>query len=497
MGYSSCVTASPSPPSAPRARVALVAIGLEAYWPQFAGLEQRLLGYAAEVRERVAGFGVELVPLAAANGDPLVMIDTPEKAMEAGHALRRADVDLLLIHVTTYALSATVLPMVQRARVPVLLLNLQPAAALDYASFNALRHRTHMTGEWLAWCSACPVPELANVFLRAHIPFVQVTGMLGEDPIAWGEIGEWLRAANVVQGLAHNRLGLMGHYYPGMLDIATDLTALCAAFGGHLEHLEVDELSRLREGVTEEQTKDKVAAIRDYFDVQADCASEELMRAAKTSVALDRLVAEHRLTSMAYYATGAAGNANEDTISSIILGTSLLTASGVPVAGEYEVKNVIAMKILDLLGAGGSFTEFYALDFTDDVVLMGHDGPGHIAIAEGRCKVRPLEVYHGKVGRGLSVEMRVRQGPVTILSVVEDGAGSFLLLYAEGVSERGPILEIGNTNSRYRFPIGVRGFMQAWNRHGPAHHCAAGLGHLGSQLEKVATLLNIRAVRVC
>jgi L-arabinose isomerase len=483
--------------SPPRARVAVVALGLDAYWPQFEGLEARLLGYASQVRQRIAECGVELVSLADSRGEELVMIDTPERSEEAGHALRRADADLLILYVATYSLSSTVLPMVQRARIPVLVLNLQPGAAVDYASFNALQNRTRMTGEWLAWCSACPVPELANVFRRAGIAFHQITGMLTDDATAWGEIGEWMRAANVVQGLCHNRLGLMGHYYSGMMDIATDLTALCAIFGGHLEQVEVDELSYLRTFVTEEQTSAMLARFHDYFEVQFDCAGDELERAARTAVALERLVVEHKLTSMAYYSMGRGNDANENVMSSIILGTSLLTSSGVPVAGEYEVKNAIAMKILDLLGSGGSFTEFYALDFNDDVVLMGHDGPGHLAIAQGKCKVRPLEVYHGKVGRGLSVEMSVKHGPVTMLSVVEDGQKGFLLLYAEGESVPGPILEIGNTNSRYRFPLGVRQFMQAWNGHGPAHHCAAGVGHVGTQLEKITSLLNIRAVKVC
>jgi len=221
-----------------------------------------------------------------------------------------------------------------------------------------------------------------------------------------------------------------------------------------------------------------------------------LRRAARTSVALDRMVTDQELTSLAYFYSGSGVAANEDTMSSIILGTSMLTARGVPVAGEYEVKNVLAMKMMDELGTGGSFTEFYAADFADDVVLMGHDGPGHAGIAEGRCKVRPLQVYHGKVGQGLSVEMSVKHGPVTILSVVEDG-GRFLLLMAEGMVEAGPILEIGNTNSRFRFGLGARGFIEAWNAQGPAHHCAAGVGHVAGRLKKIAALLGIRAVHVC
>jgi L-arabinose isomerase len=240
-----------------------------------------------------------------------------------------------------------------------------------------------------------------------------------------------------------------------------------------------------------------VDEFRKTFDVQPDCSEHELIRAAKTSLALDQLVADKNLGSLAYYHMGSGCPELEDVISSVILGNSLLTARGIPVAGEYEVKNVQAMKILDSFGVGGSFTEYYAMDFADDVVLMGHDGPGHITIASGRTKVRPLGVYHGKVGSGLSVEMSVQHGPVTLLSVVEDRDGSIFFLAAEGQSVPGPILEIGNTNSRYRFPIGARGFVNDWNSHGPAHHCAVGIGHVIDRIEKLGKLLNVRTVRVC
>jgi L-arabinose isomerase len=237
--------------------------------------------------------------------------------------------------------------------------------------------------------------------------------------------------------------------------------------------------------------------IREAFDVQADCSQAELERAARTSVAMDALVELHRLGSLAYYYKGVGVAENEDSISSIIVGNSLLTGRGIPIAGELEIKNVQAMKILDCFGAGGSFTEYYAADFLDDVVLMGHDGPGHIAIADGRPKLRPLGVFHGKVGRGLSIEMSVKHGAVTLLSVAEDGRGSLKFVVAEGESVAGPILEIGNTNSRYRFPLGARGFMEAWNREGAAHHCAIGLGKRYAQLAKLASLLGIECVRVC
>ena len=470
-------------------KIGLFGIGLDAYWPQFAGLKERLEGYLRTVAARIARPGIEVVNLG--------LIDTPPKAMEAGHQFRQADVDIIFLYVTTYALSSTVLPVVQRANVPVIILNLQPTPAIDYASFNKMGDRTRMTGEWLAHCAACPVPEIANVFNRCRIHFHQITGMLENDPICWAEVDEWIDAARVASVMSHNRLGLMGHYYGGMLDIYTDITRQCACFGGHIEMIEVDELSHLLAEVTHAQIKERVKLFREMFDVQANCSQPELERAARTSVALDRLVDLHDLGSLAYYYMGTGNDANENAISSIILGNSLLTARGIPVAGEYEVKNAQAMKIMDSFGVGGSFTEYYAMDFNDDVVLMGHDGPGHIAIAQGKTKVRPLGVYHGKVGRGLSVEMSVKHGPVTLLSVVETVDGGLKLLVAEAESVPGPILEIGNTNSRYRFSIGARRFVNEWNRHGPAHHCAVGVGHIAGRLEKLASLLQMEMVRVC
>ena len=470
-------------------RVGLFGIGLDAYWPQFDGLKARLDGYVQIVADRLSRPGVDVVNLG--------LIDTSPKALDAGHRFRAEDVDLIFLYVTTYALSSTVLPVVRRARVPVVVLNLQPAPAIDYARVNAMRDRTAMTGEWLAHCSACSVPEIASVFRRAHVDFHQITGLLDGDDECWLEVSGWIEAARTVHVLAHNRLGLMGHYYGGMLDIYTDLTRHCATFGGHMEIVEVEELAVLRREISPAAIAERVAAFHEVFDIQQDCPSEEIERAARTSIALDRLVAQHDLGALAYYHKGTGVNEHEDAMSSIILATSLLTSRGVPVAGEYEVKNVQAMKLLDTLGAGGSFTEYYAMDFADDVLLMGHDGPGHMAIANGRTKVRPLGVYHGKVGRGLSVEMSVKHGPVTLLSVIETGTGDLALLMAEGESVDGPILEIGNTNSRYRFAPGTRAFVSAWNSHGPAHHCAVGVGHVTGTLDKVAALLQIDAIKVC
>ena len=179
-------------------RVGLFGIGLDTYWAQFKGLKPRMQGYLHAVERKLARPGVTVVNLG--------LVDNPVKALEAGHRFREADVDLIFLHVTTYALSSTVLPVVQRAKVPVVILNLSPAPAIDYARFNRMGDRTAMTGDWLAHCGACPVPEIANVFNRAGIDFHQVTGMLPDDPICWNEVDAWMEAARVAHVMFHNRL---------------------------------------------------------------------------------------------------------------------------------------------------------------------------------------------------------------------------------------------------------------------------------------------------
>jgi L-arabinose isomerase len=467
-------------------KVGLAGVGLDTYWGQFEDLLPRLTGYQKEIGERLASLGARVVDAG--------MVDQPQKAIAAAAKLNSEEVELLFVFISTYALSSTVLPLAQRVKTPVILLNIQPVPAIDYEYLNGMGDRGKMTGEWLAHCQACSAPEFACVFNRAGVRYDMVTGYMQERCV-WDEIAAWIDAARVVKGMRDNRMGILGHYYGGMLDVYTDTTLQSAVFGTHIELLEMCELKACRDAVTDSELAAKLQEFRTRFEVAPACEAYELERAARTSVALDKLAEAHQLGSMAYYYEGYAGNEYENIVTSVIAGNTLLTGNQIPVAGECEVKNVQAMKIMSLLGAGGSFSEFYAMDFNDDIVMLGHDGPAHFAIAEGRVKLVPLPVYHGKPGKGLSIQMSVRHGDVTLLSICEGKDGLFLLV-AEGESVPGPVLEIGNTNSRYRFACGARAFMNRWSKAGPSHHCAIGVGHVADKLEKVAFLLHIPIVKI-
>jgi len=457
-----------------RTRVGLVSGGLGAYWPQFPALLPQLQASARRVTERLSTMDCEVV-------DAGFVSDAQEGAA-AAEKLRVAGCDLIIGFLTTYLTSSMLAPVAQRSGAPVLLLNLQPTEAMDHESFD--------TGAWLAYCGACPLPEMANAFRRLGVEFRSVSGYL-EDPRAWTRIERWIKAAGVRAALRHGRHGLLGHLYPGMMDVSTDPTLVSAQLGGHVEILEVDDLRVRVEKVSDDETAERVSLARAVFTVDESVVDEDFAWGARVSVALDRLVDDFSLDSLAYYHRGLDGETHERVGAGFILGASLLTARGIPAVGEYELRTSLAMLVMDRLGAGGSFTELQALNFRDGVVEMGHDGPAHLGISARKPLLRGLGVYHGKRGWGVSVEFDVKHGPVTLCGLGQRRDGTFTLIASEGTVVPGPLLRIGNTTSRVDFGCDPGEWTDAWSASGIAHHWALGTGHRVGELTAVADLLGL------
>ncbi|MBF4513427.1 L-fucose/L-arabinose isomerase family protein [Plantibacter sp. VKM Ac-2885] len=463
-----------TPKARRKPRIGLVAGGLGTYWPQFPELLPQLQESARYVSERFQQMDAEVVDVG--------FISDAQEGDAAAEQLRQGDCDLIVLFLTTYLTSSMVLPIAQRANTPVLVIDLQPTERMDHASFD--------TGAWLAYCGQCPVPEVGNVFRRAGIPFRSVSGWLRQES-AWDRISQWIRAAHVRAALRHARHGLMGHVYPGMLDVSTDLTLLPTTFGSHVEVVEFDDLRVLVDEVTDAEVADRMALAREIFTLDDTVVEDDFAWGAKVSVGLDRLVDEFALDSLAYYHRGRDGEQHERLGAGMILGASLLTARGIPTTGEYELRTTVAQLATQVVGAGGSFCEIQALDFEDEVVEMGHDGPAHLAVSSRDPLLRGLGVYHGKRGWGVSVEFDVRHGPVTLLGLGQDRDGSLAFVASEGEVVPGPLLAIGNTTSRVDFGRDPGVWVDEWSATGIGHHWSLSLGHRAADYRAAASLLGI------
>lgn len=490
------------PPRKPR--IGLYSIGLRAYWEQFPGLRERLIAYGAFIERKLSAWGDVF---------NFGLVDDEGSGRRAGEWLNERNVDLVFGHSATYSTSSTVLPVHQICRAPAVFLNLQPTARINYDATT--------TGEWLAHCGACPVPEMANALNRAGIAFRVVNGLLGlsETPDlsladeategrpeairAWREIGEWARAASVPRTLRHARFGFLGNTYSGMLDMYSDFTMIQAQTGLHVEVLEMCDLGRMLRDVTDKEVRDKLDEVRAMFAISGDSPSDPIARkptgeqldwSCRVAAAQEKLARAYDLDALTYYYHGAPGGEYEKLQGGFIVGHSLLTAQGIPCSGEGDLKTAVAMKICDILGTGGSFSEIVVVDYDDGTILLGHDGPFHIAISDGKPILRGMGLYHGKQGTGVSVEAKVRRGPVTTLNVTQTGDGRLKLISSEAESTDGPIMRIGNTQTPVRFRQHPDDYMSAWFAEAPTHHCAMSIGHNASLFRKVGELTGIKHV---
>lgn len=485
-------------------RIGLYSAGLRAYWSQFKGLKERLIGYNRFIEEKLSSYGTVC---------NFGLIDDASEVNEAIGYFASEQVDIIFLHSATYFTSDSVLPLHLAVKVPVVVLNLQPSPRIDY-------ERTD-TGEWLAQCCACPVPEISNAFERAGIKFRFVSGLLGLEKTpdgvmscektsdhpaalrAWKEIGEWVKAASVKAALSRSVFGFLGGNYSGMLDMYSDFTMLSSQAGIRVKIIEMCDLNGFLSEVTDEEIAAKRKEICDMFEIAEDSPSdtrvrkpsdEQLNWSAKVAVAQEKMVSCYHLDGLAYYYHSVDGNPYEELQSGFIVGHSLLTAKGVPCAGEADLKTALAMKIGDLADVGGSFAEIVVADYIDGTVLIGHDGPFHIRISDRKPILRGMEVYHGKKGSGISVEAKVKPGPITTLNVTQTRDGRLKFIVSEAEATDGQIMTIGNTQTPVRFRLDPDAYMEKWFAEAPTHHCALTVGHNADLFRKIGDLMEIPTV---
>lgn len=469
------------------AKIGVFGVGYYKYWEQFEGLLDALKAKQTVFLEKVQKNDVEVIDFG--------LVDNVRSAYDLVPELKAANLDLIFCDMLTYATSSTFGIIIKSIDVPIILVALQPAQAMDYANAS--------TYQQLYNDDICSLPEFAGVAVRMGkaVPDM-IIGTLHDDPKAELEIDEYCRIAKVLHDLKTSRIGHIGHPIEAMLDMHTDSTMITAHFGAHIIQCEAHEIVSQYDAVTVDEVKVSEQRILAFFDTPypvSDPISEKLKAAdletaARVTVALEKFVEEKKLDGLAYYYEGEPLSNTRLVMSNLIVGNSLLTGAGFPMCGESDLKTCLAMLIMDRLGIGGSFAEFHPVDFKEDFVLVGHDGPHNITIAGGRPVLRSLKKYHGKPGFGAGVEFKIKEGPITMLSISSTFDGKFKFVIAEGESVAGPIPPTGNTNTRGFFKPDVRTFLHRWIKAGPTHHFALGVGHHAATIQKIANYLNMESV---
>lgn len=468
------------------ARVGVFGIGYDVYWEQFPGLLEDMLKKKDVFLKKIPK-NVKIFDFG--------MVDSPEKAYETIKEMQRQNLDLLFCDMLTYGTSGTFGIIVKTFDIPVVLVALQPLNALDYSKAS-----TYMQ---LMNDDICSLPEFTGVAQRMgkRIPDV-IIGTLYNDAEADKEIDEYCRIAKVLHDLKNAKLGHIGHPLNAMLDMHTDPTMLTSIFGCYISECEANQIYTCYKEISEKEISEKEKEILNFFDtpepvsdpISMKLRSEDLRMSAKVSLALERFVEKNNLDGLAYYYDGEPDSEIRRIMSNLIVGNSLLTAKHIPMCGESDLKTLVGLLIMDRFGIGGSFAEFHPVDFSEGFVLIGHDGPHNISIAEGRPVLRSLKKYHGKPGNGAGVEFKIKEGPITLLSINSTYDGKFKFVIAEGESVYGPIPPTGNTNTRGYFKPDVRTFLKRWVKEGPTHHAALGIGHHAKSIQKIADYLNIESV---
>ncbi|MBR4675684.1 MAG: L-fucose/L-arabinose isomerase family protein [Victivallales bacterium] len=473
------------------ANVGVMSVGLDTYWKQFPGLLEKLTEKTKRLKTLLAQYSVSVIDFG--------MIDNASKAYTALPQMKAADLDLLLVDMVTYATSSTFGAIVREMQCPVVLVALQPTQAMDYA------HGT--TFMQLCNDDICSVPEFTGVAIRMGKPVADIIiGQLDGDDKAQEALAEWCRIAHARHDLRKARIGHMGHVLEAMLDMQTDPTAVTSTFGCHVVQCEPDEILREYTALADDTPEIQAMSSRilSFFDtpdpvsdpVTTKLTAPDLLTASKTAVALERFISAKQLDGLAYYYEAQPDTEMRKLVTNFIVGNSLLTAAGFPMCGEFDIKTCLAMLIMDRLEIGGSFAEFHPIDFVRDTVLVGHDGPHHLNIADRKPVLRSLKKYHGKPGSGAGVEFNIKTGPITMLSIGVKADGKFKFIIAEGESLKGPIPPTGNTNTHGKFLPDVRTFLARWCKEGPTHHFALGIGHHAASIAKLAASFGIEAVIV-
>jgi len=450
-------------------KIGLLPTGHKIYWGQFPELKKLSMNMLDKFVSKLSKIGQVISP---------ELVDTKEKAMGASDFFKENDIDILLIFPLGYTPGMCIAPVVKDIHVPIRLLNAHMDASYDLAKGDTAIYLYHE--------GVCCIPEYSGTLVSLGKKFKVRTGHF-KDKRLWSEIEDDCIGSAAATEFKRLNFGVIGSTYTNMTDMPIDEQRLLRTTGKLLIRPEVEEIEEAFKRVNNDQLEDMYTQFRKFYDVDKTVTNDHMEISAQIAVAFDEVVGKkYDISAFGYYWWG-----EKDWVTQLrsqsALAVSRLAALGRPGVTEGDVKTAMAMKVMDLLGGGGMFLEFFSMDFVEDFILMGHDGPSNINVARGRPRLQHLEVHHGKTGHGLGIDFEMKKGPITLLNLTEFGAGNtFKLICTRGEVIPGDILNIGNPNCRVRVQKPIHEFIDDWCQQGPEHHIALGVGDHIQKLESFA-----------
>jgi L-arabinose isomerase len=459
-------------------KIGLLPTGHKIYWGQFPSLKK--MGEAMYNR---------LIKNLEEFGDVLAsdLVDTYEKALEAAFFFTQNEIDVLLVFPFGYTTGMMIVPAVRAVNVPIRLLNAHEDATYDYRSADTVVYLHHE--------GPCCIPEYAGTLISLGKNFEVISGHF-DLPEFWEEIKRTSYGAAAATAFTKLRFAIIGNTYTNMTDMPTDEHRVLAATGQLICRPEVEEIEEAYKNVTREQRQDMYAQFRSFYEIDETVTDDHMEESAKIAVAFDMVINKYKIDGFGFYWWGKKEYMTE-LRAQAALAVSRLTALGIPGVTEGDVKAAMAMKILDLLGGGGMFLEFFSADYNGNFILMGHDGPSNVNIAANKPKLVHLKVHHGKTGEGLGIDFNMKPNVCTLLNLTQFGTKkTFKLIYTVGEIVGGDILNIGNPNCRIRVKKPIPEFFNNWCKQGPEHHTALGLEDFSKELEVFAEKMNFECIRI-
>lgn len=459
-------------------RIGLLPTGHKIYWEQYPSLREKGMKMYDKLVDKLSTFGTVVSP---------GLVDVYENAVEAAEMLAKSDIDILLIFPFGYTTGMMIVPAVKALDVPIRILNGHEDSSYDY--------KTADTELYLHHEGACCVPEYSGTLVSLGKKFKVITGHFGEERF-WEEIRHDCLGAAAATAYSKCRFAVIGNTYTNMCDMPTDEHRVLKATGQLICRPEVEEVEEAYKEVTEEEIQEMYKEFHEFYEVDHTVKEEHMYESAKIAVAFDKIIKKYKIDAFGFYWWGVKPYMTELRAQSA-LAVSRLAALDIPGVTEGDIKTAMAMKILNLLGGGGMFLEFFSSDFDEDFIMVGHDGPSNVSVASGKPVLQNLTIHHGKTGEGLGIDFNMKEGPCTLLNLTQFGTDkTYKLIYTVGDVIGGDILNIGNPNCRVRVRRPIPEFFNAWCCEGPGHHTALGVGDFSAEIEAFAEKMNFDCVRI-